>query len=105
MLIIGGNFALQNGLKKQPKTTNTNSPCACIWEGLLSEGYLCLRFGGLIYLILHLFIYFIYFLFFGGGTVLIIGRIFASEIWGAYFFGGRGGAYYRNFTVFHDILG
>ena len=46
---------------------------------------------------------------------LIIGRIFASEIWGAYFreglfislfislfFWGRGGggAYYRNFTVF-----
>ena len=47
---------------------------------------------------------------------LIIGRIFASEIWGAYFreglfffFGGGlilggayfgGGAYHRNFTVF-----
>ena len=32
---------------------------------------------------------------------LIIGGIFASEIWGAYFFlgGGWGGAYYRNFTV------
>ena len=37
---------------------------------------------------------------------LIIGRIFASEIWGAYFregffFGGGGGmgAYYRNFKV------
>ena len=37
---------------------------------------------------------------------LIIGRIFASEIWGAYFrdrllflWGGGGGAYYRNFTV------
>ena len=30
----------------------------------------------------------------------IIGRIFASEIWGAYFReGGGGGAYYRNFTA------
>ena len=36
-------------------------------EDLLSEGYLRLRFGSL----------------FSGG--LIIGRIFASEIWGAYF--------------------
>ena len=41
-------------------------------------------------------------LYWGG---LIIGRTFASEIWGlifgrAYFFflGGGGGAYYRNFT-------
>ena len=32
---------------------------------------------------------------------LIIGRIFASGIWGAYFLGGLfWGAYYRNFTVF-----
>ena len=35
---------------------------------------------------------------------LIIGRIFASEILGAYFYegfflGGGGGRYYRNFTV------
>ena len=35
---------------------------------------------------------------------LIMGRIFASEIWGAYFreglfFWGGGGACYRNFTV------
>ena len=35
---------------------------------------------------------------------LIIGRIFASEIWGAYFredlfWAGGGGAYYRNFTI------
>ena len=39
---------------------------------------------------------------------LIIRRIFASEIWGAYFreglfFGGRGGTYYQNFTVFVDV--
>ena len=34
---------------------------------------------------------------------LIIGRIFACEIWGAYFRKGLfwgGGAYYQNFTVF-----
>ena len=31
------------------KTASTNSPWAYIREGLLSEGYLCLRFGGLIY--------------------------------------------------------
>ena len=31
---------------KQPKTANTNSPWAYIWEGVLSEGYLQLRFGG-----------------------------------------------------------
>ena len=34
---------------------------------------------------------------------LIVGRIFASEIWGALIFSGGlifGGAYYRNFTVF-----
>ena len=30
-----------------PKTANPNSPWAYIQEGLLSEGYLCLRFGGL----------------------------------------------------------
>ena len=30
------------------KTASTNSPWAYIWEGLLSEGYLRLRFGGLI---------------------------------------------------------
>ena len=31
------------------KTASTNSPWAYIREGLLSEGYLCLRFGGLIF--------------------------------------------------------
>ena len=42
---------------------------------------------------------------------LIIGRIFASEIWGAYFWeglfcggGGGGGAYYWNFTVFVHVF-
>ena len=43
----------KNGLKyednslKQLKTANTNSLWAYIQEGLLSEGYLHLRFGGL----------------------------------------------------------
>ena len=31
----------------QPKTASTNSPRAYIREGLLSEGFLRLRFGGL----------------------------------------------------------
>ena len=31
------------------KTASTNSPWAYIWEGLLSEGFLRLRFGGLIF--------------------------------------------------------
>ena len=44
--IIGGNFAFQNGLGLTIKTVNSNSPWAYIWEGLLSEGYLCLIFGG-----------------------------------------------------------
>ena len=54
---------------KQLKTASTNSPWAYIREGLLSEGFLCLRFGGLIF-----------------------GRAY-------FFFLGGGGAYYRNFTV------
>ena len=49
MLIIGGNFAFQNGLDLTIKTASTNSPWAYIREGLLSEGYLRLRFGGLIF--------------------------------------------------------
>ena len=48
-LIIGGNFAFQNGLDLTIKTASTNSPWAYIREGLLSEGYLHLRFGGLIF--------------------------------------------------------
>ena len=47
-LIIGGNFASQNGLDLAIKTASTNSPWAYIREGLLSEGYLRLRFGGLL---------------------------------------------------------
>ena len=48
-LIIGGNFAFQNGLDLTMKTASTNSPWAYIQEGLLPEGYMCLRFGGLIF--------------------------------------------------------
>ena len=35
--------------RKQLKTASTNSPWGYIREGLLSEGYLRLRFGGLIF--------------------------------------------------------
>ena len=48
-LIIGRNFAFQNGLDLTIKTASTNSPWAYIREGVLSEGYLRLRFGGLIF--------------------------------------------------------
>ena len=71
-LIIGRNFAFQNGLsltlktpRKQRKTAN--SRWACIREGLL-EGYLRLRFEGFIF-----------------------GK--------AFFLGRAGGSYYRSFTV------
>ena len=46
---MGRNFAFQNGLGLTIKTANSNSPWACIRGGLLSEGYLRLRFGGLIF--------------------------------------------------------
>ena len=49
MLIIGGNFAFQNGLDLTIKTASTNSPWDYIREGSLSEGYFRLRFGGLIF--------------------------------------------------------
>ena len=52
----------------QLKTASTNSPWAYIWEGLLLKGYLCLRFGGLIFGRAYFF-----FFFFGGGGGLIIG--------------------------------
>ena len=74
-LIIGGNFAFQNGLDLTMKTASTNSPWAYIREGLLSEGYLRLRFGGLIFGRTY----------FGGGE-------------------GGGGAYYRNFAILNSIL-
>ena len=59
------------------KTASTNGPWVYIWEGLLLEGFLRLRFGGLIFGRAYYYYYF----FFGGG-------------------GGGGGAYHRNFTVF-----
>ena len=48
-LIIGGDFAFQNGSVLTIKTANCNSPWVYIQEGLLSEGYLRLRFWGLIF--------------------------------------------------------
>ena len=48
-LINGGNIAFQNGLDLTIKTASSNSPWAYIREGLLSEGSLRLRFGGLIF--------------------------------------------------------
>ena len=45
-LIFGENFAFQNGLGLTIKTAKSSSPWAYIREGLLSEGFLRLRFGG-----------------------------------------------------------
>ena len=47
-LVIGRNFAFQNGFGLSIKTASSNSPWAYIRKGLLSrsEGYLGLRFGG-----------------------------------------------------------
>ena len=47
-LVIGSNFAFQNGLGLSIKTASSNSPWAYIRKDLLSrsEGYLGLRFGG-----------------------------------------------------------
>ena len=59
-LIIGGNFAFQNGLGLTIKAASTNSPWTYLREGLLSEGFVRLRFGGLIFCRAHFF-------FFGGG--------------------------------------
>ena len=49
-LIIGRNFAFQNELGLTIKTASTNSPWVDIREGLLSEGFVHLRFGGLFFL-------------------------------------------------------
>ena len=48
-LITGGNFAFQNGLSLTIKTANSNSLWPSFREGLLSDGYLRLRFGGHIF--------------------------------------------------------
>ena len=67
-LIIGRNFAFQNGFGLSVKTASSNSPWAYIREGLLSEGYLRLRFGGLI--------------FGGGGLFFFWGGGLLSEFYG-----------------------
>ena len=53
-LIFGGayfrkEFCISKWVGIDNKTASTNSPWAYIWEGLLSEGFLHLRFGGLIF--------------------------------------------------------
>ena len=50
------------------KTASSNSPWAYIWEGLLSEGYLRLKFGGLIFGRAYYYYYYFFFFFLGGGT-------------------------------------
>ena len=65
-LIIGRNFVFQNGLGLTIKTASTYSPWAYIREGLLWEGFVRLRFGGLI-------LEGLIFLGGGGGGGLIIG--------------------------------
>ena len=79
-LIIGRNFAFQNGLGFTIKTANSNSRWAYIREGLLSEGYLCLRFGGLIFGRA----YFWKGLFLGGLIIGILWYIFTSWLKGAF---------------------
>ena len=48
-LIIGRNLAFQNGLGLTIKTASANSPWAYVWEGLLLERFVRLKFGGLIF--------------------------------------------------------
>ena len=53
-LIFGGayywkEFCFSKWVGLDNKTASTNSSWAYIWEGLLSEGFLGLRFGGLIF--------------------------------------------------------
>ena len=57
-------FCVSKWVGLDNKITSTNSPWAYIWEGFLSEGFLRLRLGGLIFLF-YSFIYL--FIFFGGG--------------------------------------
>ena len=78
-LIFGGayygkEFCVSKWVELDNKTASNNSPWAYIWEGLLSEGFLRLSFGGLIF-----------------------GRTYF------FFWGGGRGAYYRNFTVYKKI--
>ena len=53
-LIFGGayywkEFCISKWVGLDNKTASTNSPWDYIWEGLLWEGFLCLRYGGLIF--------------------------------------------------------
>ena len=53
-LIFGGayywkEFCVSKWVELHNKTASTISPWAYIWESLLSEGFLRLRFGGLIF--------------------------------------------------------
>ena len=72
-LIIGRNFAFQNGVGLTIKTATTSSPWAYIWEGLLSEGFLHLRFWGLIFGRAYFWEGFFFLFFFFGSGGLIIG--------------------------------
>ena len=92
-LIFGGacywkEFSVTTWVWFVNKNSNSNSPLAYIWEGLLSEGYLCLRFGGLIsggFIFRRAYFWGDYFregLFSGG---LIFGRAY---FWGGLIFGG-----------------
>ena len=70
-LIFGGayywkEFCVSKWVELHNKTASTNSPQAYIWEGLLSEGFLHLRFGGLILGRAYFFL--------GGGLVIGILR-------------------------------
>ena len=56
-------------LRKKLNTANTNSPWANIWEGLLSEGHLRLRFGGLIFG--RAYYCYNYYYFLGGALILL----------------------------------
>ena len=81
-LIFGGayywkEFCVSKRVGLDNKTASTDSPWAYIWEGLLLEGLLLLRFGGLIFGRADFFL--------GGGV-------------------GGGGASYRNFTVLYNVL-
>ena len=78
-LIFGGccywkEFCVSIWVELDNKTASNNSVWAYIWEGLLSEGFLRLRFGGLIFgraYFLLLLLLFFFFFFLGGGGLII----------------------------------
>ena len=72
-LIFGGayywrEFCVSKWVGLDSKTASTNSPWAYIREGLLLEGFLHLRFGGLIFGRAY------FFFFWGGGLIIGILR-------------------------------